>query len=164
MLAPLGEVFEWWDPRPTLGVAGIEILFELDDLWSERVVSLACNKHAMTINDNDLGNKNPGATPMYEMLLFIYHWGEDFKTKKMKTAFIEKAKALLEREYRMIGQSYQDGKKSSSPVVAKEYYSKSFPMNGRAVHFEDEEGYRDAKFIGLNPEEWLIFNTIYTIG
>jgi len=26
-------------------------------------------------------------------------------------------------------------------------------MNGRAVHFEDEEGYRDAKFIGLNPEE-----------
>lgn len=134
-------------------MAGIEILFELDDLWSERVVSLACNKHAMTISDKDLGNKNPGATPMYEMLLFIYHWGEDFKTKKMKTAFIEKAKALLEREYKMIGQSYQDGKKSSSPVVAKEYYSKSFPMNGRAVHFEDEEGYRDAKFIGLNPEE-----------
>lgn len=134
-------------------MAGIEILFELDGLWSERVVSSACNKHAMTISDKDLGNKNPGATPMYEMLLFIYHWGEDFKTKKMKTAFIEKAKALLEREYKMIGQSYQDGKKSSSLVVAKDYYSKSFPMNGRAVHFEDEDGYRDAKFIGLNPEE-----------
>jgi len=107
----------------------------------------------MNKTQSELGHRNPGATPMYEMLLFIYHWGEDFKTKKMKTAFIEKAKALLEREYKMIGQSYQDGKKSSSPVVAKEYYSKSFPMNGRAVHFEDEEGYRDAKFIGLNPEE-----------
>ena len=103
--------------------------------------------------EHNVGFTNPGATPMYEMLLFVYHWGEDFKTKKMKTAFVEKAKALLEREYKMIGKAYQDGKKSSSPVEAKSYYAEAYPMNGRAVHFEDEEGYRDAKFIGLNPEE-----------
>jgi hypothetical protein len=103
--------------------------------------------------ETNVGFSNPGATPMYEMLLFIYLWGEDFKTDKMKSSFIEKAKVLLEREYKMIRKAYLDGKKSSSHVESKEYYSESYPMNGRAVHFEDEEGYRDAKFIGLNPEE-----------
>ena len=103
--------------------------------------------------EHNVGFTNPGATPMYEMLLFVYHWGEDFKTKKMKMAFVEKAKALLEREYKMIGKAYQDGKKSSTPMEAKSYYAEAYPMNGRAVHFEDEEGYRDAKFLGLNPEE-----------
>ena len=102
--------------------------------------------------ENSVMFETPGTSPMYEMLLFIYHWGEDFPTKSMRDSFIKKAQILLMRESKAIHAAYEAGMKASVPNP--EYYRQSFKSNRMSIiDVEEEKGYRDEKFIGLNPEE-----------
>jgi hypothetical protein len=56
----------------------------------------------MEKTENNVMFNTPGTSPMYEMLLFIHHWSEDFPTKSMKDSFIKKTQILLTRESKVI--------------------------------------------------------------
>jgi len=106
----------------------------------------------MEKTENNVMFNTPGTSPMYEMLLFIHHWSEDFPTKNMKDSFIKKAQILLNRESKVIHAAFEAGMKASVPNP--EYYKESFKSNRMSIlDIEEEKGYRDELFIGLNPEE-----------
>jgi hypothetical protein len=106
----------------------------------------------MEKTENNVMFNTPGTSPMYEMLLFIHHWSEDFPTKSMKDSFIKKTQILLTRESKVIHAAFEAGMKASVPNP--EYYKESFKSNRMSIlDIEEEKGYRDELFIGLNPEE-----------
>jgi hypothetical protein len=102
--------------------------------------------------ENSVMFNTPGTSPMYEMLLFIYHWGEDFSSKTMKESFIKKAQILLLRESSAIYSAFEAGMRASSPNPG--YYKNIFKHN-RMTHneLEEEQYHNDKSFAKLNPEE-----------
>jgi hypothetical protein len=102
---------------------------------------------------NNVKFTTPGTSPMYEMLLFLHHWSEDFKNKAMFDAFMDKAKILLDREYSCLNSAYNAGKAAKDGQVYKDVYKHNYPINSRNMDIKDEPKYNDLHFAKLNPEE-----------